>query len=91
MALSENWIVRRHSMETNEFSNSLAVHRFLMNRLFCPTRTCDQPKPLRKPTRLKPIAAQEPLDLALLVEHGDPVLPGNDRQVKPFFQVSPFF
>ena len=35
----------------------------------------------------KPVAAQESLNLTLFVEHGDPVLPGDDRQIQPLRRV----
>ena len=35
----------------------------------------------------KAVAAQDSLNLTLLVEHGHPVLPGYDRQVQPLRQV----
>ena len=35
----------------------------------------------------KPVAAQESLNLPLFVEHGDPVLPGDDRQIQPLRHV----
>ena len=38
-----------------------------------------------KKLSLESVAAQEALNLTLFVEHGYPVLTGNDWQVKPFF------